>query len=502
MDAPNPPPLLSLPPELIQQILTFVSLSDLLSISLVNRVLYEHSLQDTLYKPLVQSPTQGITPAKPDELTWRELYKTHHPYWFIPRNKIWFADNVHTGKLLIARYNHRLNAIEAFALVAERRQPTFPIWDWHPEVIIHTFDPKLQLDLNAPILRLDCKAYENAVGDVVYRLQKEVPMNVHQDHPESPAGHHSRLILTSPLPPHKTSSSTSVWPPLILPSENRTRTNSATHFRDISDRPSTLSELSPSTFRIRKWLQFSSRRLGHNQHIGEEIITFATLPEELYTPTPQKPWQGIWCGDYAGHGVEFLVVTQPEEPDSLPLRADWAMLERERQSSVSSVDSWSTAHTSHSSGEAGHQNDAGHVSVTDPNIETSWGTAQPHEYPREHASSSAATTSCNEDDSIYRGRIEAIKLTGDPNIPRGEYTFIAPDIGANGLVRIATEDMFKGARIVKSVGHIAARGYRDDDFIPSQLILISHDRLAQYWEEFGHVSFYQRVNIDEFTKVD
>ena len=40
-----------------------------------------------------------------------------------------------------------------------------------------------------------------------------------------------------------------------------------------------------------------------------------------------------------------------------------------------------------------------------------------------------------------------------------------------------------------------------DDFIPSQLILISHDKLAQYWETFGHVSFYQRVDIDQFTRI-
>lgn len=42
---------------------------------------------------------------------------------------------------------------------------------------------------------------------------------------------------------------------------------------------------------------------------------------------------------------------------------------------------------------------------------------------------------------------------------------------------------------------------RADTYMTSQLILISHDRLAQYWETFGHVSFYQRVDIDEFTKV-
>lgn len=28
--------------------------------------------------------------------------------------------------------------------------------------------------------------------------------------------------------------------------------------------------------------------------------------------------------------------------------------------------------------------------------------------------------------------------------------------------------------------------------------MISHDRLAQYWVGFGHISFYERVNIDDF----
>ena len=37
-----------------------------------------------------------------------------------------------------------------------------------------------------------------------------------------------------------------------------------------------------------------------------------------------------------------------------------------------------------------------------------------------------------------------------------------------------------------------------DKYIESQLIMISPDRLAQYWVGFGHISFYERVNIDAF----
>jgi hypothetical protein len=65
------------------------------------------------------------------------------------------------------------------------------------------------------------------------------------------------------------------------------------------------------------------------------------------------------------------------------------------------------------------------------------------------------------DAQIYRGRLEAIKLTGDPQIPRGEYSFIAKDIGDEGLVRIANEDQFKGARIVKSKAQLADRNFTE-----------------------------------------
>jgi len=209
--------------------------------------------------------------------------------------------------------------------------------------------------------------------------------------------------------------------------------------------------------------------------VGEEVRTFATLPAEIYTPTDEKPWQGIWCGDYAGHGCEFLVVMQPDDPAPLPELAERALAEL-RRTSVSSEESWVTATGSTQSGDPPLQDPDVVAEVQQENVKA-------------------------ENEHLYHGRIEAIKLTGDPNVPRGEYTFIAPDIGRDGLLRIADEAMFKGARVVRSVGHIAARGFRNDDYICSQLILISHDRIAQYWETFGHVSFYQRVDIDHFTRI-
>jgi hypothetical protein len=454
---PRLTPLLNLPSELVHHVLSYLDLSDLLSVALINKALREHALQDTLWQPFVQAEVPGSAVPKPANLTWRELFQQHHPYWFLARRKMWFADTAHTGKLIVARYDHRINAIEAYALVAERRQPTFLVWDQHPEAIIHTFSPRVQLDLNAPVVRLNADAYEEASGPIGYRLQKEVPMNLYRDMPRQSAGLYSQLILSRPLPGHVTTEATPVWPPLILPSMERTRTDSPSQFRSPGHRPGVLDELSTLTFRLRKWMEFSTRSHGLSMRIGEDITTWATLAEDCYTPTPQKPWQGIWCGDYAGHGCEFLVIMQPDNPKPLPERAEWAMRAREREESVSSEGSWSTAPTDAPTSDMDDED----AMETADDLEVSVTTLQEAYHEQGSASLRPYVSAEDDDDTVYQGRIEAVKLTGDPNIPRGEYTFIAPDIGPNGTIRIATEDIFKGARIVQSVGHIAARGFRD-----------------------------------------
>ena len=40
----------------------------------------------------------------------------------------------------------------------------------------------------------------------------------------------------------------------------------------------------------------------------------------------------------------------------------------------------------------------------------------------------------------------------------------------------------------------------EDQYTPSQLIMVSHDRLAQFWEGFGHISYYQRVDVEALMK--
>jgi hypothetical protein len=37
-----------------------------------------------------------------------------------------------------------------------------------------------------------------------------------------------------------------------------------------------------------------------------------------------------------------------------------------------------------------------------------------------------------------------------------------------------------------------------DAYVESQLILMSNNRLAQFWIGFQHITFYERVDIDRF----
>jgi hypothetical protein len=150
-------------------------------------------------------------------------------------------------------------------------------------------------------------------------------------------------------------------------------------------------------------------------HLGEEVNTYATLEPCLYTPTRDKPWRGIWVGDYSGHGCEFLLMNQPDDEEPFD---EASVIQKEDET----VEEWQARKI---------------------------------------------------DERLYRGSLEAIKLTGDPNVPRGEYTFVVDDLSKNGYIRTATESKFKGARIVSSRGHIASRMFRDGSYFNFEFTTIA-----------------------------
>ncbi|KAL8857904.1 MAG: hypothetical protein Q9178_005523 [Gyalolechia marmorata] len=402
-----------LPAEIIYEILSLLPPLSLASLTRTSKLLRGHALTDALWQRFVREnvPSQEILGCYPAE-SWRDLYISLHPYWFLTRNKLWFSDKAFsgstmTGSLVLVRYDSRRGCLEGLRILARQGIHSFESWEWRPEVIIHTFNPVVSLLVDDPILKIDKGMYAKHSS-----TRDEILMNTGYTR-----GVRSMISLCRGLTPEEQNNSMALWPPRIIPAKERVRNESRHLSRDEGHKPSSLVDASENTFRIRKWVEFGGIGAPLGVHIGEDVMTFSTVPEEYYTATKEKPWQGIWVGDYSGHGCEFLLLIQSAVDGSL-------------ERPLSSFEMPLVHHFDGSD--------------------------------RRGRRSSAVRQG---EDGSCAGRLEAIKLTGDPNIPRGEYTWVAEDIGPEGLVRIADEKMFRGARVVKSLGHIAARGFRDGEQI-------------------------------------
>ncbi|KAK0725239.1 hypothetical protein B0H67DRAFT_125277 [Lasiosphaeris hirsuta] len=502
----------TLPRELIDNILTLLSPADLVSVAQTCRHLYVMAMADYSWQLLVQQNVPGTRVTSPYPFkNYRDLYESHDPRWFLPKYKIWFSDRDHlAGRLVVVRYDQRRGCIEGYQLVAINRSSSLEAWQANPQVRIHSFEPHVRLHLDKPILHLppnrfkgprydanhklptdraSCSSSSKDSGcevdldDYIRRAKKKVDRfcEVLPMHMDSNAYMYHSFMLVRPMVPRQAEKHSirpfpydNLWPPPAMPANYHT-TGIDNGEMEIG-RPKTRSEMSEMHFRIRKWLEMriwerlprlptgvetaddpddsdngsdSSGRqripfpdVGPGVHIGDEVATFATLDPRLYTPTPEKVYQGIWVGDYSGHGCEFLLIHQPDGPD-------------------------------------GERFDPGSIVQLEG----------------ETAETFAARRT---EEMTWHGRLEAVKLTGDPNVPRGECTFVVDDLGARGFRRVLQEPPFTGVRVVKSRGHIAESGFRGHEFVDSELFLISHDRLAQHWLGFGHISYFERVNIDQF----
>ncbi|KAJ6021767.1 hypothetical protein N7540_007271 [Penicillium herquei] len=417
-----------LPAEILHQVLSYLSARDLARVSATCRLFTEHCKDDRLWAALVNSHLP--TPINDPGLfsSYRHLYLTHLSYWFIPQHKIWFADNEHTGNFILARYDNRRGVIEGYRVVADRGNPSLQIWQSNPDVIIQSFDPTVRLWLDDPVLLLKDQDEDTKGPTAVpqnWMLERRMPMPAEAQHV------YSSLIL---CPKENWELDTDLWqdqmwPPPLIPTDYRTKRGFSTN---QSLAPSCSSRASEFAFRIRRWANFRLVvSMGHN----ETLTTYSTLDPKIYLPTKEKPYQGIWVGDYSAHGCEFLLFIQ-----------------------------------------------------RDPDVVISSEAQDPEE------------TENDADTVIHKGSLEAIKLTGDPNVPRGEVSFVAADIGPKGLVRVDSNEPFENARIVHCSGHVAGIGFQDDSFITSQLVLISTDFIAHYWEAMGHVSYYRRVDIDSLIQ--
>ena len=233
----------------------------------------------------------------------------------------------------------------------------------------------------------------------------------------------------------------------------------------------------------------------------DTLETYATLDPLYYTPTEDQPFRGIFVGDYSSHGCEFLLVHQADEviemgSDSTVRRnvSDDGSNDSDSDDDGEGVGGSITNNTANNTANSTANNAASNETAT------ALSSAQSVSPPvRMDGESDEAFAARVRDDRIYRGSIRAIKLTGDPNVPRGEVSFVAPDLGPGGLDTVMADAPFAGVRVVKSKGHVAGTRFINDRWVETRLLLISPDRLAMFWVGFGHVNFFERVDIDKYV---
>ena len=485
---------MSLPPELLDCILSHLNPEELARLAQTCSRFNVHATDDHMWHRFIQAnlPTVHLTSPYPFA-TYHELYWAHEPRWFLPRYKIWVSNRDHAGKLVIARYDQRRGCIEGYQLVAVNRSPgsldeRFSTLQ-NKLVALHSFSPDVGLHLDKPILHLPAvpdqlsptvvpvnrgrdggggggqsngsTSASSRPGAHVPRgtFRPRVPMGLNTPR----AGIHSSFVQARPVTDaYPGGDRAFLWPSRHIPARHRFQCfwNHDTMVPAHAI-PTKRSEASEYGFHVRRWMErhqpippefaslYSYNRddvaeasLSSHLRIVGETWTYATLDPALYTPTPAKPWRGIWVGDYSDHGCEFILMHQPDD-------------------------------------------DFDPATITQHRDETDADFAR-----RKH------------DETVYRGQLLGIKLTGDPNVPRGEISLMVDDLGPAGRGAGLEGEPFDGVRSVKCKGHVAAPIFMNDHFLDCELMLMSHDELALCWKALDPdrhiVLFYKRLDIDQF----
>ena len=207
--------LLALPSEILLQVLTYLDCPPLVALSRTCRLLHAAANDDLQWARIVESVLETDFPDTPYPSTsYRNLYISHHPYWFVPKAKLWISNDPHIGKVMLCRYDPRRGCIEGYRLLAERGPSQSLQWPYNRNVVIHTFQPKVHLWLDDPLLKLEHDSGPSTTKQGWWEGEMKMSMGR--------PGHNTSgsFFLTRNVPDDPRMD---VWPPRTIPGMPRVR---------------------------------------------------------------------------------------------------------------------------------------------------------------------------------------------------------------------------------------------------------------------------------------
>ncbi|KAF3094000.1 hypothetical protein TWF569_005988 [Orbilia oligospora] len=419
--------LLLLPSEILHQILLYLPAISLYAISLTCHSLQTHSFTDALWENIVDSPD---LPSPHPYLSYRSLHHALAPHLYLKR-KIFIGDRQYFGSLLASKYMPISGTLEAFSFTGTPSRDTaeFSTWSYNPDVIISPFNPKVNIR-EEPELKISPNSKASADGEI----------------PVSRRGILATYFRAEAIFQRDIYSQMAVWPPSTIPAKTRVRNESPSGFKSGAN-----SKQRGPFMRLPSNISINGTSVsvgGFNDVTGAAIDRSAfIIPQTKTTPTEDEKWKAEEIRQRSGHLSET----------AFRLRR-WAVL-------------------GDTSGDFENRFRMGERVETFAELDEELWTPIP-EYPyrgvwvgdygphgAEFLLFHQPTTSSSQK------RLEVIKLTGDPNVPRGEYTLIVDDLSRP--IRIADEEEIEwpGAKVYSARGRVAEHEFVDDKFINVHMIL-------------------------------
>ncbi|KAF8420515.1 hypothetical protein EV426DRAFT_644436 [Tirmania nivea] len=518
--------LCSLPNELLLQILTYLPPVSLCSLAKTCSFFSQLTLDDTLWHAFVaQLRISSPAPYK----SFRELYVSLRPHLYLAPH-LWFSTRRIGGSLYVFRYNPQTGNIEGVPLVGLRgwngpRSGTGGeggyISDDDQTLSIATFKrPKVRCFGNDPKVKIVCGPdtyYDKKTGLMVDRATgdtwksgeegvvslgrvKLVPRDPRAETTARPKGvnhissyseddsdEHEQLdvsqlqlgIPTTPRTPVRDNHDRTLWPPSMIPSREYVRLppigKGGAHSMADWDVNVTSPQELPHAF---------------PRSDSNAIPTYCS---SLFPEPPLTPLDESFAFDhvYVYRSMENSNVWAPPTSCSVFQTVDLftkvhpSLYTRQALSSTIEPEKANT--------------DLGGVWLGD------YFTHGPEfllfQHPRK-----------------YNKRLEVTKLTGDINVPRGEYTFIVPNIGhdsedgrsnlPSSFVRYAQPatdpKIWSGKPVYKGQGQLAHRGFTRRTWNEMELVVLdsgsvpekNNGEVAVVWKVLHHASRARRVDVD------